>query len=410
MSVSTLVIVGASLAGLRAAEGARRVGFDGEIVLVGDEDCAPYDRPPLTKQGLAATGDGGTRTLRTESALHEDLRVQLRLGVKATALDPRERVIATSSGDISFDALVIATGCRARPAPAHIWSADTAATSVHTVRTAADAERLRNALDRAASVAIIGAGFVGSEVASAARLRGLDVTLIEAADAPLVRAVGSEASAGLANLHTANGVRLRTGTTVNAITATETGNELTLSDGDRIVADLVVVAIGTEPNVEWLVGSGLDLSNGVMCQPDLGVGIANIVAAGDICCWTDPRWGRTTRNEHWTNAAEQGPHAVRTALDPDNSEPFSSTPYFWSDLYGHRIQLLGRTDGEECETIGDVDGGDYISLYRDTDRLHGVLTVGPTSHTAPFRRVLADGGTWTDAVALAKTTRAARGG
>ncbi|OZD59781.1 hypothetical protein CH263_22545 [Rhodococcus sp. 06-1059B-a] len=407
MSVSTLVIVGASLAGVRAAEGARREGFDGEIVMVGDEECAPYDRPPLTKQGLASVGGSGTRTLRTESSLRNELRVQLRLGVTATGLDPQERVIATTSGDIDFDALVIATGCRARTVPP-LMAAGRDAVEVHTIRNAMDAQRLRSALDRVTSVAIIGAGFVGSEVASAARLRGLNVTLVEAAAAPLVGAVGPDASAGLASLHSANGVRLRTGSTVDVIIPAKTGGELVLSDGNRVTADLIVVAIGTEPNTEWLGGSGLDLSNGVVCQPDLGVGLPGIAAAGDICCWTDPRWGRTSRNEHWTNAAEQGPHAARTALDPERSKPFSSTPYFWSELYGHRIQLLGRTDGDECVTIGDVDGGDYISLYRDNDRLYGVLTVGPSHHTAPFRRVLADGGSWNEAVGIATAARLSR--
>lgn len=404
MSVSTLVIVGASLAGVRAAEGARRRGFSGEIVLVGDEDCLPYDRPPLTKQGLAADSGAETRPLRSEAALRDELGVQLRLGVRATGLDPTARVVSTSSGDVTFDALVIATGCRARPAPAYMDSA-----AVHTIRTVSDARRLRADLDHASSVAIVGAGFVGSEVASAARLRGLEVTIVEAASGPLARAVGEEASAGLANLHTAHGVRLKTGTTVDVMIARQAHSELVLADGDRIVADVVVVAVGTEPNTEWLVGSGLDVADGVHCEPDLGVGVPGIAAAGDICRWTDPRWGRAMRNEHWTNAAEQGPHAAGTALDPGHSEPFSSTPYFWSELHGHRIQLLGRTDGEECMTIGDLDRGDYVSLYRDNDRLHGVLTVGPTSHTAPFRRILAERGPWREAVTLATDARAPQG-
>lgn len=400
MSVSTLVIVGASLAGVRAAEGARRGGFAGEIVLLGDEDCVPYDRPPLTKQGLAAVSGAETRPLRSESVLRGELGVRLRLGVRATGLDPDARTVATSSGDVAFDALVIATGCRARPAPVQMNSA-----AVHTIRTISDARRLRSDLDRASSVAIIGAGFVGSEVASAARLRNLDVTIIEAASGPLVRVVGEEASIGLANLHAAHGVRLKTGTTVESLVAGDGHSELVLADGDRINADVVVVAIGTEPNTEWLVGSGLDLADGVLCQPDLGVGLPGIAAAGDICRWTDPRSGRAARNEHWTNAAEQGPHAARTALDPGHSQPFSSTPYFWSELHGHRIQLLGRTDGGECLTIGDVDTGDYVSLYRVDDQLRGVLTVGPTSHTAPFRRILAEGGTWNEAVTLARAGR-----
>ncbi|MGV9947891.1 NAD(P)/FAD-dependent oxidoreductase [Rhodococcus aetherivorans] len=400
MSVSTLVIVGASLAGVRAAEGARRGGFGGDIVLVGEEDCLPYDRPPLTKQGLAADSEVETRPLRAESVLRDDLRVRLRLGVRATGLDLAARVVSTTSGDLDFDALVIATGCRARPAPAHLESA-----AVHTIRTVFDARHLRNDLDRASSVAIIGAGFVGSEVASAARLRGLEVTVVEESSAPLVRAVGEEASIGFAKLHTTHGVRLKTGTTVDALVAGKASSELFLSDGDHVVADVVVVAIGTEPNTEWLGGSGLDLTDGVECQPDLGVGVPGIAAAGDICRWTDPRWGRATRHEHWTNAAEQGPHAARTALHPDHHVPFSSTPYFWSELYGRRIQLLGRTDGDECVTLGDVDGGDYMALYRNGDRLQGVLTVGPTSHTAPFRGILAEGGTWNEAVTTASATR-----
>lgn len=397
VSGPTLVIIGASLAGVRAAEGARRDGFGGDIVLVGEEDCLPYDRPPLTKQVLAAGNDFDGRPLRSETTLRDELGLTIHLGVRATGVDPSARVVSTTSGDLDFDALVIATGCRARPAPPNL-----AGSAVHTIRTATDARNLRLDLDRASSVAIVGAGFIGCEVASAASVRGLDVTLIEAASAPLVRVVGSEASEGFTQLHAAHGVRLKTGTTVDGLEMRPTQSELVLSDGDRVVADVVVVAIGTLPNTEWLTGSGLDLSDGIVCRSDLGVGISGIAAAGDVCQWTDPRWGgRSSRREHWTNAAEQGPHAARTALNSDHHEPFSSIPYFWSEIHGHRVQLIGRTDGTESLTLGSLDAGDYMTLYRNEDQLHGVLTVGPTAHTAKFRTLLAEAGSWSNALETA---------
>ncbi|KOS58175.1 NAD(P)/FAD-dependent oxidoreductase [Rhodococcus rhodochrous] len=394
---SKLVVVGASLAGLRAVEGARRSGFSGEIVLLGDEDRLPYDRPPLSKAVLTAATTADIAPLRTETVLRNELGVTLKLGTRATALDTNEKVVYTADDEIPYTAAVLATGCRARTLP-DIGTHP----AVHVLRAAGDALALRKALDNARTLVVIGAGFVGSEVASAARTRGIDVTIVESSGAPLAHAVGAEPGALLTQLHEYNGTRVLLNSTVTTVTDRKPGAALTLADGRVLEADLVLVAVGAIPNVEWLASSRLDITDGIICNADLGVGAPGLAAAGDICNWPDRRWGRRFRLEHWTNAAEQGAHAARTALSPDATEPFSAIPYFWSEWYGVKVQKVGRADCNDHLVIGDIDAGRYVVLYGHGGKLLGALTVGRPGETMKLRRLIENHTDWHDAVDFAR--------
>ena len=392
-----LVVVGGSLAGLRAVEAARKSGFAGEIVLVGEENRLPYDRPQLSKDVLVGEEVTEVRPFRTAPELQADAGTELWLGVRATALDTMERVVATTAGDLCYDTLVIATGSRVIHLPG---TQDHP--SVHALRTDADGLRLRQSLDEAGSVVVVGAGFIGSEVAASARAKGLDVTVLEAMDAPLIRAVGHEVGPLLGELHTRNGTTLRTGVGVDRVDRDDNAAVLCLSDGTTLTADVVVAGIGVQPNIEWVEGSGLQVGNGILCSPDLSTGVPGVAAAGDVCSWVDPRWGRRTRTEHWTNAAEQGAHAARTVLDPENAIPYSATPYFWSEWYGVKIQLVGRTDGEETLVLGSPEDLKFVVLYRHGDQLWGALTVGRPGETNKLRRLLDTPTQWDEAVAFAR--------
>jgi len=393
-----LVVVGASLAGLRAVESARRIGFTGEIVLVGDEDRLPYDRPPLSKAALAAESGEDIPPLRAESVLRDDLGVTLTLGSPATALDVVDQVVHAGGERIRYSAAVLATGCRTRTLPAVASHP-----AVHVLRTADDAFALRKALDGAGTLAVVGAGFIGSEVASVARARGIDVTIVESSGAPLAHAVGAGPGALLTKLHEQNGTRVLLDSTVATVTERGAGAGLVLTDGRVVDADVIVLAIGVVPNIEWLTSSGLDLGDGILCGADLGVGVKGVAAAGDVCNWPDHRWGRRFRMEHWTNAAEQGAHAARTALRLDVAEPFSTMPYFWSEWYGVKIQQVGRVDCDEHLVVGDHESNRYVVLYGHGGTLLGALTVGRPGETMKLRRLIEQRVDWAEAVAFARS-------
>jgi len=403
-----LVVVGASLAGLRAVEAARRRGFTGEVVLVGAEDRAPYDRPPLSKAVLATDGPREPPTLRTVLSLRAELGVDLRLGAAATGLDTEARVVLLGEEEVRYDALVIATGAVARTLPGSEGIA-----GVHTVRTAADAAAVRSALDAGARTVVVGAGFIGSEVASAARARGLPVTVVEAADVPLIRAVGAEAGAVLVDLHRAVGTDLRLGAGVAGLeTVRGAGGEdrvagVRLTDGTTVPADLVVVGIGAAPATGWLRDSGLALhprDGGVVCDATLWAGAPGVYAAGDLACWPNPLFARhdedLMRLEHWTSAAEQGALAAVHALGLAEPQPLASVPYFWSDWYGHRLQLVGVAAADEV-LRADPGTERPLLLYRRDDRVIGALSIDRPAEIMKYRRLVAARAPWEDALDLA---------
>ncbi|MGW1675377.1 NAD(P)/FAD-dependent oxidoreductase [Streptomyces sp. NPDC002324] len=393
-----LVVVGGSLAGLRAVEAARRAGFPGMITLVGAEEHLPYDRPPLSKAFL----DNVTvepPLFRTESYLRDELGVQLRFGSPATAVDPARRVIEAGGAEMPYTWLVVATGARARSLPGTDGLA-----GVHTLRTLDDAVAIRAALDAGARTVVVGAGFIGSEVASGARKRGLPVTIVEALPTPLVRAVGEEMGAACASLHEANGTVLRCGVGVKAIEGDGAVERVRLSDGTVLPADLVVVGIGASPAVEWLKGSGIEVDDGVVCDAHLASSRPGIYAAGDVARWHNPLFDRPMRLEHWTSAAEQAATAMRNALDPAAAKPYSTVPYFWSDWYGRRIQFVGVPSAAEVEVVaGSVDEHRIVALYREGDRLAGVLAMNQPREIMKYRALIARRCGWHDALSFARS-------
>ncbi|WP_326830119.1 FAD-dependent oxidoreductase [Streptosporangium sp. NBC_01810] len=395
-----LVVVGASLAGLRAVEAARRSGFDGRITLIGAEPHLPYDRPPLSKTFL----DGeDLPPFRGEEVLREELGVELALGAAATALDIGARTVRAGEREFGYDALVIATGAGARALPR-----TGGLRGVHTLRTRDDALAVRRALDAGARTVVVGAGFIGSEVASAARKRGLDVTIVEALPTPLVRAVGETMGGACAALHARGGTELRCGVGVSAVEGDGRVERVRLSDGTVLAADLVVAGIGAVPATGWLAGSGLTLDDGVVCDETLFTGAPGVYAAGDVARWHNPLFGRHMRLEHWTSAAEQGAVAARNALDPADAKPYSTVPYFWSDWYGARIQFVGVPVTDEVRVVdGDLAGERFVALYRAGDRLVGALTLNGQPQVMKYRGLIMRGASWAEGLEFADRRRAA---
>jgi NADPH-dependent 2,4-dienoyl-CoA reductase/sulfur reductase-like enzyme len=401
-----LVVVGASLAGLRAVEAARKTGFDGEIVLVGAEPHLPYDRPPLSKAFLDAASDGDELApapyFRTEEMLRDELGVDVRLGTPATGLDVDRRLVMVGDDVIGYDALVIATGAQARMLPGCEGLA-----GVYPLRTLDDSLAVRDALEAGARTVVIGAGFIGSEVAATARKRGLEATIVEALPTPLVRATGHDMGAAIASLHERNGTTLLCGVGVRAIEGDTTVERVVLDDGTEIPADLVVVGIGVVPVVDWLAGSRLTLDNGIRCDETLWTGAPGVYAAGDVANWFNPVMGERQRMENWTAAAEQGATAARNALDPANAKPYGTVPYFWSDWYDVRIQFVGSPDADEATLVdGDPESGRrWVALYRRGDRLIGALTVNGQAEIMKYRGQILKETPWEDALAFAEKRR-----
>ena len=352
--MKSVAVIGASLAGLSAARALRDQGFDGELTIVGGEALRPYDRPPLSKEFLAGTVGEDDLALESDD---EDLRATWLLGVHATALDAAAGVVALDDGtSIHADGVVVATGARARS-----WPGSEHLAGVHVLRTIDDALALRADLRPGARLVVIGAGFIGAEVASTATKLGLDVTVVEAAPAPLAGPLGERLGAAVARLHAEHGTRLLCGIGVAGLTGGDRVTGVLLADGRSIPADVVVVGIGAVPNVEWLRDGPLELANGVVCDAGGATAIPNVVAVGDCAAWHEACLGRPHRVEHWTGALERPAIAVATLLagGRHHGAP-AKPPYFWSDQYGCRIQFAGiaRPDDELTFEVGDLHDGE----------------------------------------------------
>ena len=374
---SGLVVVGGSIAGVRAVEGARSTGYDGPITLITAEPHLPYDRPPLSKDLLAPNGSIDPPTLRDQGAWGE-LDATVRTDVTATGLDPQARVVHTSTGDVAYDSLVLATGGSARTLPGAL-----------TMRSYADAKYVRSALDNARSVLVVGAGFIGAEVATAARARNLDVVVIDAAPLPLGRAVGDIGGEALAAVHRAGGVDLRLGTTISA----EGPDGLTLSDGTSIRPDAVIAGIGALPATQWLASSGIDLhgpTGGVVADATLATNLLDVWVAGDAAI-IDGELG-----QHWVAAADQGRIAGINAVSAD-PQRWSGVAFAWSHWYGHRIQYVGECLGDE-DLFLTTEGVSGVVLTRHGDRFAGALAIDRPGDAAKARRLIAAGTSWADAL------------
>lgn len=382
-SLNSVVVVGGGAAGVAAAESLRREGYDGSLVLLGEEPVLPYDRPPLSKQVLAGVWEHDRTTLR-EQKHYSDLDISLR-HARARGLDLDERVVHLDEGPgIGFDGLVIATGVRPRRLPD--WHR---LEGVHVLRGHSDVVRLRRKFLAGGKVVIVGAGFLGMEVAASARGMELDVTVVEPLAQPMIRQLGPDVAAAVAQLHRDHGVDLRTGVSVSEIQSEDGGvTAVALSDGTVVPADCVLVSIGAVPAVEWLHSSGLALGNGVECD-EYCRAAPGVYAAGDVASWINPRYGQRMRLEHRMNASEQGTAAAHNLLHGD-VKPFSPLPYFWTDQYNVKIQVHGIIPEGSVASVEEGAIGDerFVALYRKNGEPTAVLGWNAPARILPYRKIL----------------------
>jgi len=399
MPAATVVVVGASLAGLRAVEELRRLGFDGRLVMVGAEMHLPYDRPPLSKELLAGEVQPEDTALRKQP--YDDLSIDWRLGRRGEDLDVANRTVTLDDGErIEFTGCVIATGARPRVLP------DTPALAgIHVLRTLDDCLAIRADLEHGARVVVVGAGFIGAEVAATCRGRHLEVTMLEALPTPMVRGLGPVLGDVLARLHRAHGVDLRTGVGVAGFDGVDRVERVRLDDGATVDADVVVVGVGVEPATAWLQGSGIALDNGVVCDATLAAA-PGIVSAGDVCRWPNALFdGESMRLEHWTNAAEQGVAAAQRLLADDGAAvPFAPVPFVWSDQYDLKIQVAGHVRGDD--TVEIVDGSleelRFVAAVGRAGRLVGAVGFSRPRVLMQYRRLVSERATFDDALAFAR--------
>jgi 3-phenylpropionate/trans-cinnamate dioxygenase ferredoxin reductase subunit len=331
----TFVIVGAGMAGAKAAETLREEGFDGRVVLVGSEDRPPYERPPLSKGYLMGQTPFADAHVHPEG-FYEERAIELVTGTTATALDLAAHTVALDDGRaLGYDRLLIATGAVPRRPPI----AGTDLERVRLLRTAADSDALRAAFERGGPVAVIGAGWIGCEVAAAARSKGVDVTLIEYAEQPLEGVLGPRLGAFFAGVHRQEGVRLLTGARVEALEGAGHVEAVRLADGTSVECATVVIGVGVDPDTRLAEAAGLAVDGGVLADEHLRTGDPDVFVAGDAANAVRPRYGRRVRVEHWANALEQGPAAARSMLG--SGEPFDALPYFFTDQYDVGIEYVG---------------------------------------------------------------------
>lgn len=376
---ASVVVVGAGLAGHATARALRKEGFDGRISIIGDEPERPYDRPPLSKEYLA--GALSEADLALESG-GEDLGLDWVLDSEVVGLDVSDRTVVLADGRrIDGDAVVVATGSRARRMDHHLRG-------VHTVRTLADARALKADLVPGVKVVVIGAGFIGAEIASTLHGLGLDVTVVEAAATPLAGPLGVELGAAVCALHTAHGVELRCGIGVAGLTGTGRVTGVRLLDGSEIPADVVIAGIGATPAVDWLAGTGLDLSPGLVASATGATAAPGIWTVGDCSAWYDEHRGTPHRVEHWTDSRDRPQVLARAMLG--EASGLLRAPYFWSDQYGIRIQFAGRRFGDEDIEIqaGGVDTADLLAVYRRHGEIVAVLGMNQPKLLTRLRKSL----------------------
>ena len=381
--MDSILIVGGGAAGLAAVETLRSEGYAGALTMVCDEPELPYDRPPLSKQVLTGAWDA-ERTRFREAAHYADLGIRLVRG-RAGALDTDGRTVYLSDGyPLRFDGLIIATGVRPRRLPG---GHDLA--GVHVLRDHPDVAALRATFANAPRVVIVGGGFLGMEVAAAARGLGLDVTVIEPLAEPMIRQVGPVIGAEVARLHREHGVDLRTGIGVSRLEGD--GGVVTgvaLTDGSIVPADCVLVSIGAVPATDWLRSSGLAIGDGVECD-EFCRAAPGIYAAGDVASWVNPRYQRRMRIEHRMNATEQGTAAAMNLLKGD-VQPFAPLPYFWSDQYNVKLQVHGHlSDGAEIAIEdGSPADGKFVALFRKDGAPIAVLGWNSPARLIRYRKLL----------------------
>ncbi|OBH82127.1 NAD(P)/FAD-dependent oxidoreductase [Mycobacterium sp. E2989] len=374
-NLKEIVVVGAGVAGTRAAEALRHEGYDGALTIVGAERQAPYHRPPLSKKFLT----GHVHRAGVDLAPQFDIGARVLRGAAALKLDLSSRVVHVHDDGqdlpLPFDGLVVATGAVPRE-----WPGGPVPEGVLLLRTVEDCLAIRERLASRPRVVVVGGGFIGAEVAASCRLMGLDVTLVEKADSPLLSALGKELASRWADLHRQHGVDLRVGVGVDGFVGNGRVKGVRLTDGSQVPADLVIVGLGVTPATDWLDGSGVRVDDGVICDAggvaEGSTSDAPVVAAGDVARWWHPLYERHLRTEHWEDAGRQGATAARTLLaGPEPAELHAELPYFWSDQYDVKLQMLGvPTDYDAVEIVeGHPDTWEFVAAYGRNGRTIAVL-------------------------------------
>jgi 3-phenylpropionate/trans-cinnamate dioxygenase ferredoxin reductase subunit len=380
-----IVIVGASLAGGRAAETLRAEGFDGSIVLVGAETERPYERPPLSKNVLRDAA-GEEKVFLRPAEYYDEQSIELRLGERATGLDLTNRSVELNQNCTEpFDKLLIATGAKVRP----VRCPGSDLPGIFYLRTLADARAIRAASANASRVVVVGAGFIGAEVAASSRVRGLDVTVLEMLPVPLQRGLGDVVGSIYADIHRERGVDLRLSEGIAAFRGNGRLEQIVTASGATIDCDLAVVGVGVQPNVDWLAGSGLTLENGVVVDDLTRTNAPDVYAAGDVANWWHPGLNERLRVEHYENAQNQGVAAAKAMLG--TGEPYAPVPFFWSDQYDLTLQYVGHASGnDEVIFRGDVAARKFLAFYLRDGKLRAALGINRHRDVSAARRLIRD--------------------
>jgi 3-phenylpropionate/trans-cinnamate dioxygenase ferredoxin reductase component len=407
----THVIVGASLAGAKAAETLREEGFEGRVVLVGAEDERPYERPPLSKDYLR--GEVGREKVYVhDDGFYAEHDIELRLGRAAVTLDTASCELGLEGGErLRYDRLLLTTG--AEPRRLEIPGAEL--DGVFYLRSVQDSDALRERIDRGGAVVVVGAGWIGAEVAASARQRGLDVTVIEPASVPLERVLGPEVGAIYRDIHVDHGVRMLMGTGVEAFEGDGRVERVRTSDGHLVDCDFVVVGVGVQPRTELAAEAGLAISNGVLVDERLRANAPGVFAAGDVANALHPFYGEPVRVEHWANALNQAPAAARNMLG--QSAAYGRLPYFFSDQFDVGMEYSGYARG--CDRVvlrGDPAALEFVAFWMFEDRVMAGMNVNVWDVTDPIKRLIReriaveDGQLADPEVPLEELAAAARGG
>jgi 3-phenylpropionate/trans-cinnamate dioxygenase ferredoxin reductase component len=377
-----IVIIGGGLAATRTAEQLRRAEYAGPITIVSDEDHLPYDRPPLSKEVLRAETDEVTLK---PSEFYDENDITMLLGSGATALDTTAQTVTLANGDvIDYEELVIATGL----VPKRIPSLPELE-GVRVLRTYDESLALRKHAGSAKHAVVIGAGFIGCEVAASLRKLGVEVTLVEPQPSPLASVLGTQIGELVARLHRVEGVDVRCGIGVTGISGTEHVEKVVLSDGTEIDADIVVVGIGSRPSTDWLEGSGVEIDNGVVCDAAGRTSAPKVWAIGDVASWQDVS-GHQVRVEHWSNVADQARTIVPTMLGGEAPSTVV-VPYFWSDQYDVKIQCLGEPEADDVVHVVEDDGRKFLAYYERDGAVVGVVGGGMPGKVMKARSKIANG-------------------
>jgi 3-phenylpropionate/trans-cinnamate dioxygenase ferredoxin reductase component len=382
-SDQTFVIVGASVAGAKAAETLRAEGFDGRVVLVGAEDERPYERPPLSKDYLRGEVDRETVYVHPED-YYADHDIELRLGATAVSLNAAARELALDDGErLRYDRLLLATG--AEPRRLSIAGGDL--DGVLYLRSVADCDALRERLDRGGAVVVIGAGWIGAEVAASARQRGLEVTIVDPMTVPLERVLGTEVGAVYRDIHLDHGVQMLMGSGVEAFEGGNAVERVRTSDGRELACDFVVVGVGVQPRIALAGQAGLAVENGILVDAHLQTSAPGVFAAGDVANAHHPFYGERLRVEHWANALHQGPVAARAMLD--QSDVYDRVPYFFSDQYEVGMEYAGfaRT-WDRVVFRGDVATREFIAFWLVEDRVVAGMNLNVWDVTDAIQRLI----------------------